>query len=84
MQDRYVGDIGDFGISYGDFIVYLHDARTFSDVVGRNYKPGDNAEVVRIAVETITSAAGGPEEVGPSGRAIAARMDSPPWAGQLR
>ncbi len=66
------------GISYGGFIAYLHGVEEFREVAGRNYLPGDNEAVVRIALN-ITSEAGGRKEVSRSGRSIRAGMDTFIW-----
>jgi Domain of unknown function (DUF4145) len=37
------------GISYGDFVAFLHRKRSFQEVAGRYYLPGDSGAVIKLA-----------------------------------
>jgi Domain of unknown function (DUF4145) len=66
------------GISYGDFIAFLHGKSSFKDVAGRNYLPGDSGPVIKLAW-SITEANGCRIAVTAGGRTIQSGMDSFIW-----
>lgn len=66
------------GISYGDFIAFLHGKHSFQEVAGRNYLPGDSGPVIKLAL-SITEAHGGRIAVTAGGRTIQCGMDSFIW-----
>ena len=67
------------GISYSDFIAYLHGAASFRGCAGRSYRPSDTAEVL-TAARAVTARAGGRRKVGRSGHTISAGMDTFIWS----
>lgn len=67
------------GISYGDFIAFLHGKASFREVANRNYLPGDNGPVIEQAWR-ITEANGGKITVVAGGRKIPCGMDTFIWA----
>jgi hypothetical protein len=66
------------GISYGDFIAFLHGKRCFQEVANRNYLPGDSGPVIKLAW-SITEAYGSRIPVAARGRTIQSGMDSFIW-----
>jgi Domain of unknown function (DUF4145) len=66
------------GISYGDFIAFLHGKGSFQEAVGRDYLPGDSGAVIELAW-SITRANGGRITLAADGRTIQSGMDSFIW-----
>ena len=67
------------GISYGDFVAHLQGKRSFQEVAGRNYLPGDSGAVIGLAW-SITEANGGRIAVAAGGRTMQSGMDTFIWA----
>ena len=67
------------GISYGDFMAYLHNAASFREFAGRSYRPSDTADVL-AAAEAVTRSAGGRKKVNRSSTTIDAGMDTFIWS----
>ncbi len=67
------------GIAYGDFIAFLHGKRSFGEVAGRNYLPGDSGAVIALAW-SITDENGGRITVTANGREIRCGMDTFIWS----
>jgi hypothetical protein len=67
------------GISYSDFMSYLHGAASFREVAGRSYRPSDTADVL-TAAEAVTRRAGGRKKVSRSSTTIDAGMDTFIWS----
>jgi hypothetical protein len=70
---------GAVGISYGDFIAFLHGKNSFREVAGRNYLPSDSGAVIELAW-SITEANGGRIAVAKGGRTIQSGIDTFIWA----
>ncbi len=68
------------GISYGDFMAYLHGAASFRALAGRNYTPPGDTTDVLVAAEAVTDRAGGRRSVRRSVHAINAGMDTFIWS----
>jgi hypothetical protein len=66
------------GIGYADFFAYIHAAKTFHDLTGRNYKPSDTTNVLGIALG-ITSETGR-LVVARSGHSIQTGLDTFIWS----
>ncbi|MGA2132270.1 MAG: hypothetical protein ABSH50_08265 [Bryobacteraceae bacterium] len=67
------------GISYADFIAYLHGAASFRDLTGRSYRPSDTG-VILAAAQAVTAHAGGRKPVSRLGKKIDAGMDTFIWS----
>ena len=67
------------GISYGDFMAYLHGAASFGEFAGRSYRPSDTGDVL-TAAEAVTRRAGGRKKVSRLNTTIDAGMDTFIWS----
>jgi len=67
------------GISYGDFMAYLHGAASFGEFAGRSYRPSDTGDVL-AAAEAVTRRAGGRKKVSRLNTTIDAGMDTFIWS----
>ena len=69
------------GISYGDFVAYLHGVEDFLAVTGRDYWQSDTSTVIDVSYR-ITEAAGGRKRVVRPGLVIQSGMDTFIWRKQ--